>query len=218
MTEAEWLACADPEEMLEFLRGRGSDRKLRLFAVGCCKRINDLLTDNGRLAVLAAEQFADNRISRQELHAAWAAVGFPKVPPGRYAASAARASACSPGYDGTPHAAASAVNAVAYGAGGHDTAAFKTAEITEQSWQAVLLRCIFGNPLRPVSLNPAWRTPTVSQLAQAIYADRAFERLPILADALEEAGCTDAEVLGHCRGGGEHARGCWALDLVLGKE
>jgi hypothetical protein len=83
--------------------------------------------------------------------------------------------------------------------------------------QCTLLRCIFGNPFRSVTLDPSWLTCTVTSLAQAIYTDRAFDRLPILADALEDAGCTDADILAHCRGGGEHVRGCWVVDLLLGK-
>jgi hypothetical protein len=63
-----------------------------------------------------------------------------------------------------------------------------------------------------------WNESTVTELAQAIYTDRAFDRLPILADALEEAGCTDAAILEHCRGPGPHVRGCWVVDLLLGKE
>jgi hypothetical protein len=77
---------------------------------------------------------------------------------------------------------------------------------------------IFGNPFRPVTLNPSWLTPTVKALAEQIYNDRAFDRMPILADALEEAGCTICEVLEHCRNGGEHVRGCWCIDKILGKE
>ncbi len=80
-----------------------------------------------------------------------------------------------------------------------------------------LIRDIFGNPFRPVVANPAWLTPTVVSIASAIYAERAFDRLPILADALEEAGCADADLLLHGRQPGEHVRGCWAVDLVLGK-
>jgi hypothetical protein len=80
-----------------------------------------------------------------------------------------------------------------------------------------LLRCIVGNPFRPVTCNPSWRTSTAVSLAEAIYAERAFDRLPILADALEEAGCTQPDVLTHCRGDGPHARGCWVVDLILGK-
>ena len=90
----------------------------------------------------------------------------------------------------------------------------------ERAVQADLFRDIFGNPFRPVALDPAWlhwNAGTVRKMAQAIYDDRAFDRLPILADALEEAGCTDAQLLGHLRGPGPHARGCWALDAVRGR-
>jgi hypothetical protein len=81
-----------------------------------------------------------------------------------------------------------------------------------------LVRDIFGNPFRPVTLDPAWQTGNVRALAQAIYDDRAFERMPILGDALEDAGCDNADVLSHCRQPGEHARGCWVVDLVLAKQ
>ncbi|MGL6094624.1 MAG: hypothetical protein ACRC7O_02330 [Fimbriiglobus sp.] len=77
-------------------------------------------------------------------------------------------------------------------------------------------RCIFGNPFRPVKLAAKHRTPTVVALADAITADGAFDRLPILADAFEEAGCDDADILGHARGPGSHVRGCWVVDLVRG--
>ena len=79
------------------------------------------------------------------------------------------------------------------------------------------LHCVVGNPFRPVTFDPLWRSETAVALASAIYADRAFDRLPILADALEEAGCDLPDVLAHCRGPGPHARGCWVVDGVLGK-
>lgn len=81
-----------------------------------------------------------------------------------------------------------------------------------------LVRCIFGNPFRRVFPDRAWLNETVRRFASAIYADRAFDRLPILADALEDAGCTDAEALAHLRDPGLHARGCWVVDRILGKE
>ncbi|WP_246173508.1 hypothetical protein [Limnoglobus roseus] len=87
----------------------------------------------------------------------------------------------------------------------------------EREEQGPLLRDIFGNPFRPVTFSPAWLTPTAVGLAQAIYEDRAFDRLPILADALQDAGCEDEAILGHCRGDGPHVRGCWVVDGVLGK-
>jgi len=81
----------------------------------------------------------------------------------------------------------------------------------------VLLPDIVANPFHPITLNPSWLTPTVKALAQSIYTDHNFTDLPILADALEEAGCNNEDILSHCRGPGEHTRGCWALDLLLGK-
>jgi len=68
------------------------------------------------------------------------------------------------------------------------------------------------------ALAPAWLTSTVTSLAQSIYQERAFDRLPILADALEDSGCTNPDILNHCRQPGEHVRGCWVVDLLLGKE
>jgi hypothetical protein len=91
----------------------------------------------------------------------------------------------------------------------------------EDRVQADLLRDIFANPFRHTTLDPGWlirNGGVVVKLAQGIYAERAFDRLPILADALEDAGCGDADILAHCRGGGEHVRGCWVVDLLLGKE
>jgi hypothetical protein len=83
---------------------------------------------------------------------------------------------------------------------------------------ASIFRDIFGNPFRPVAFDPRWRTSDVVGVARAIYDDKAFERMPILADALMDAGCEDEQVISHCRGDGPHVRGCWVVDLVLEKE
>jgi hypothetical protein len=80
-----------------------------------------------------------------------------------------------------------------------------------------LLHDIFGNPFRPVAFDPAWRTDTAVALARQMYESRDFGAMPILADALQDAGCDSADVLDHCRGLGPHVRGCWVVDLVLGK-
>jgi hypothetical protein len=72
------------------------------------------------------------------------------------------------------------------------------------------------SPIPPIVLT--WNGSIVRRIAQSIYDDHTFDRLPILADALEEAGCTDADILAHCRQPGEHVRGCWVVDLVLGKK
>jgi hypothetical protein len=81
-----------------------------------------------------------------------------------------------------------------------------------------LVRDIFGNPFRPVTFDPTWRTTTAVQLTQGIYDSRDFSTMPILADALQDAGCDNADILDHCRRPGPHVRGCWVVDLVLGKE
>ncbi|MFO0800999.1 MAG: hypothetical protein U0804_26330 [Gemmataceae bacterium] len=84
--------------------------------------------------------------------------------------------------------------------------------------QADLLRDVFGSPFKPVNFTPAWRTEAVVGLARGMYESRNFGPMPVLADALEDAGCADADILAHCRGDGPHVRGCWVVDLVLGKE
>lgn len=87
----------------------------------------------------------------------------------------------------------------------------------ERICQATLARCIFGDPFHPITLEPSLLTDTVVNLARTIYDERAFDRLPVLADALEEARVTEPDLLNHCRQPSVHARGCWVVDLVLGK-
>jgi hypothetical protein len=83
---------------------------------------------------------------------------------------------------------------------------------------AAIFRDVFANPYRPVRFHPAWRTSNVTALATSIYDERAFDRLPILADALEDVGCDNGDVLNHCREGSVHVLGCWPIDLVLAKD
>jgi len=82
---------------------------------------------------------------------------------------------------------------------------------------ATVLHDVFGNPFRTIAVNPAWLTSDVLALAEGIYQERAFDRMPILADALQDAGCGNEDILNHCRQPGEHVRGCWVVDLLLGK-
>ena len=88
----------------------------------------------------------------------------------------------------------------------------------ERASQTALVRDIFGNPFRPVAFAPAWRTDTVKSLAAQMYESRDFSAMPILADALQDAGCDSTDILAHCRSNGPHVRGCWVVDLVLGRE
>jgi hypothetical protein len=248
MTEAEWLECKDPGPMLESLRGKISERKLRLFACACCRRVWSLIRDERfRIALQTAELFADSMVAKEEMtHARDAAIpAFVQLHGGDDEAPAAALSAAEipappktfwdrlldafadPWWEdefdkGDPHAPAIVTARHAAWAAAHaqDQRPLRGSlgEMAEQWEQASLLREIIGNPFRLVAFDPAWRTPAVLHLAQAMYDDRAFDQLPILADALEEAGCASREVLDHCRGPGPHVRGCWVVDLVLGKE
>ena len=94
----------------------------------------------------------------------------------------------------------------------------ESSEQSEHKIQATRLRDIFGDPFRPATFDPSWRTLNVIGLANSIYDERAFDKMPELGDALERAGCRDEAILNHCREPSEHVRGCWVVDLVLGKE
>lgn len=232
MTESEWLACTGPEKMLEALRRGGllSERKARLFAAACCRRIWETIQyPEPEEALLVAERFADGLASEPER--------------ARAAALAERAvteELNAVGYAGTEMAVASAVaadiTATAAGAAqlavqaGHDHGlpGYRPDELAEQCRrQALLLHDLFGNPFRLVPLAPfwlAWEGGTVPKLARAAYEQRELPagtldraRLAALADALEEAGCDQADLLAHLRGPAPHVRGCWAVDLLLGK-
>ncbi len=215
MTESEWLACGDPQMMLEFLRGKASDRKLRLFAVACCHRIWPMLTDGrSRSAVALAERSADQDISPEILDAASgeAEEAFEDAitDNGDTEAMAAACSAAS--YASNPVLRASDVLEVLQA-----TADAASGTRDERLAQCRLLRCIFGKPSRPVTIDPACLSSNVVALARTIYEERAFHSMPELANALEAAGCHDADILGHCHQAGPHVRGCWVVDAVLGK-
>jgi len=232
MTEAEWLECTEPQPMLDFLRGKASDRKLRLFAVACSRRVWHLLDGTCRKAVEAAEISIDEGLSDIELAELKQALESAKRQDGDHSLTMAYygvryvLGSLAPYHPmmccryATPGFAAVS----AWASCSNDRSTDELRQIwdltrsSEQMAQSVLLREIFGVlHFRPRTLeSPPSRAPVA--LAQAIYDERAFDRLPILADALEDAGCTNQDILSHCRGGGEHCRGCWPLDLLLGKE
>jgi hypothetical protein len=249
MTEQEWLECAEPTPMLEFLRGQVSDRKLRLFAVACCRRIECLLVErHQRASVSVAERHADGVATDDELeaaqlandhelfalsgqraeHAAKRAAYFVAIDDAYWAAMERRAAAYAVIFQADPEPLewweepriGDQQRFLTQFAEGDLwlTKAGRAAAATEAWEQSRLLRDIFGNPFRPVTVDPSWRTATVTSLATVIYEERAVDRLPILADALEDAGCDNPDILNHCRQPGHHVRGCWALDLVLNKK
>jgi hypothetical protein len=232
MTEADWLACTDPERMLDFLQERGNDRRLRLFAVACCRSVWGLLTDErSRAAVEVSERYADGRATLIELVAARRRAVQATKRRGQGAAWSAYWAAsrritgslqnvCEAVGDATAPVAAGTAKA----AGANQLAAWNADWSARRRDYVYFLRDIFGNPFRAVPVEPAWLAWSggiVGKMARSIYDERRFGDLPVLADALEEAGCTDREILEHCRSAGgtrgqEHVRGCWVLDRLLG--
>lgn len=255
MTEAEWLTAATPEPMSQFLGARVSRRKWQLFGCACCRRHWHWIEGTpAAKAIEVAERFADGRATLKKL---WAARTAAENAASDFYAEFQRAwgiepyiahvhtSACvdaaSPVPDTrlpNPILAVRAANYVAH-AYAHETTdatekgsnLFQAHAAAESAMHAGVLRDVIGNPFRPVALAPAWRTADVQLLAEGIYNESAFERMPILADALQDAGCDSAPLLDHLRDPGllpwerteapgpapvSHARGCWALDLVLG--
>ena len=198
MTQDDWEAGADPVRLLAFLHSRASDRKLRLLTAISCRRIPGLMDDERRRrAVEAAEQYADGVVGQTALDDARQAlldwgdlVEQQDFHGGAYARVAAILTR--PLMTDTPP---------------HEFPLITPAAVRE----------IFGNPFRPVTPATSWLTPDVLDLASGIYRERAFDRLPILADALQDAGCDNEAVVCHCRSNELHVQGCWVLDLLLGK-
>ncbi|OAI40313.1 hypothetical protein AYO40_04900 [Planctomycetaceae bacterium SCGC AG-212-D15] len=232
MSEGEWLICSDPTRMLKFVGANCSTRKFRLLGCGLARQIWHLLTDErSRAAVEISERYADGLAEKAELDAAIALAMV--VADGAYSGSAAPDAAAYATSTAVDTAAALSVQAMALALStSADAVACAVAETTPDkeydkkceaartahcSAQCCLLRDMFGPlPFRRVTLQGL--TPVVTTLAGSIYAEGAWDRLPILGDSLEEAGCTDVEILGHCRAATSHVRGCWVVDLVLGKE
>lgn len=204
MTESEWRTSIDPEAMLSHVLPWASERKLRLFACACCRHIWGLLrAERARHAVETSERYADGAASLKQLKAASGDTT------GISAAELAAGWCAKLGRTKPPRLAA-------------QWAARATGNVRQESAaQADLLRDVFGDCFVLVVVPPswlAWHDGTVRRIAAAIYEDRTFEQLPILADALEDAGCDNADILNHCREPGVHVRGCWVVDLLLGKQ
>jgi hypothetical protein len=227
MTEADWNSSTDPQGMLSFLWHGGSlsARKARLFAVACCRSIWDLLQDKrSRAAVAASERYADGDASPDELESAFRAAlqayetNLNRAPEAAWLAAHPLTRGLA---DSTACAAAIQARLRRKGSAPNST--------DEEICQADLVRDILGPlPFREVRINPAWLAwngGSVVKLAEAAYEHRDMPsgtldnaRLGVLADALEDAGCSDPDLLGHLRGPGFHVRGCFALDAILGKE
>lgn len=235
MTEAEWLACEDLEPMLEFLRSKASDRKLRLFACACCRRIWHLLTDKPTRHLLSVgELYADGKVDREDLAAARHAVpvhsdssppgtasfhGPTSLPTHTFAVFFASGEVGGTAFFQATHAARQAARAVNEQGAGASATAFMLASRhspdgdwpKERSSQTRLIRHMIGNPFRPYPIPDSW-PQTVNQLAAALYEgqDCSFA----LHDALQAG---HPELAAHFQAEKWHPKGCWVVDVILGK-
>jgi len=207
MEEAEWLASDDARPMLEHLRSKASDSKLRLWGCACCRSVWHLLPGEwSRHAVEVAERYVDGMATSADLDLAWQKAA-PAIPLRRGAAM----------YGVTDAARVCALPSISAHVGRWK----EFDEVLNPRSQAALLRDVFANPFRPVLLDPAWLTADVVQLARAASNERLrssgeldAQRLQVLADALEDAGCTNGDVLGHLRAPGMHVPGCFVVDVL----
>jgi hypothetical protein len=215
LTAADWPTCADPNRLLARVAGTVSERKLRLVTVAAARLAWDAVTPEMREAVETAERLADGLATAEELQ--WYRDRLYPYVSGRGPAAVRRWATPGPDRD-----AFCLVFAATYRAEMvrrlHGGGVWQVGSAAHADEVAPLVRCIVGDPFRAATFDPAWLTADVRGLAVAAYEDRAFDRLPILADALADAGCDDEAVLAHCRENGPHVRGCWVVDLVLGRE
>jgi hypothetical protein len=203
VTEQEWLTSEDPLQLLDHVGAGLGARKAFLVTAACFHRHWERLPAVAQGWARLAESAAEGKASRQDLDDAFENLEESLNvfgPPGEFVA----------------------LLDMAYGMWKSEWPSLNGGEqdpawLAERKAQACLVRDVFPNPFRPVVPKPAWGADAVLGLARAAYAGR-FDSLPVLADALEEAGCDSADLLAHCRGRGPHVRGCWALDVLLGKD
>jgi hypothetical protein len=221
MTEAEWLVSNDPEAMLKaaeyalataWPHGVRTKRKRACFGVACCQLLRPLIAQDTLLSrgfeVLEAELDTGEDES-EEAEELWSELNNAYRHP-----------------DSNDPQFKMLVAALLTAWGDPEEVILRLMRSFEE-WEGSkalpeqvghIMRDVVGNPFRPVSFSPEWRTDTAVSLARTMYESRDFSAMPILADALQDAGCDDVTILEHCRGPGPHVRGCWVVDLVLGKE
>jgi hypothetical protein len=229
MTEEEWVGSHEPEAMLAHLGAKAGARKARLFALACCRRISRLMVqEHARRAFQMAEAAVRGRLGPEEIAAEWQAAwdadgvlaATVSAPLPVIDASAAALYAIHPDYPRSAGMTCSNAVSAVVGEADEEGAPAERARTAERAAQAELLREIFGNPFRRVRIRREWLRASdraVEKLARTI-EETNFALLPILADALQDAGCRDASILEHCKREGGHVPGCWVVDLVLGRK
>jgi hypothetical protein len=223
MTEAEWLACDNPQRMIQCVSPPlWGERRGRLFTVACCRLLDVLFDDPLARAIETAERFADGQADDVALSEAIRITNEAVEWEARYDIASWRSHAAEVVASAVQFPAEEYVaidELVAWAQTEHSAAdeARRAGDRASRTLTA-LVREFVGNPFRPVTFSPDWRTATAVALAAQMYESRDFSAMPILADALQDAGCDSADVLDHCRGPGAHVRGCWVVDLMLGKK
>jgi hypothetical protein len=220
MTEAEWLACGDPAEMLAATSSVRTERKLRLLLTHSARCVWRRLTlPVLREAVEIAERYAEGEVSAEVLaeakrRATYIALRSAAPEELQWFRDGVREN------EGAFQFLVLAATSNPHGMSHIErTNSWRGAVRAAREQMPGLFRELFGPlPFRAPTFSPSWRTNTAVLLAQQMYDSRDFSALPILADALQDVGCDSAEILDHCRGPGPHVRGCWVVDLVLGKE
>ena len=210
-TEQEWLDSGDPEEMARLLETRDhhDPRRWTLFACACCWRILPMLDERSRHAVAVAERHAEVPAPAAEIESACHLAQSAVLAHWRSGMDACLGSAAMAAHYALVRPNRVHVYAATAAGGGRDA---------ERLVQADLLRDVFGNPFRAARIDPAWGTPTVRAIAEDIYDNDTFSEMPVLGDALEDAGCDDRDILDHARHARPHVRGCWVVDALLGRK
>jgi len=216
MTDAEWLTSQDAWAMLHAVQQSSpSERKVRLFNSAVCGRFWDYLPEASQAILLKSELLADGQIQvpLDDMELCGLANNVVAVFDRQYPQKQFPSREVRIQRDAAAAVCYAVVPKELWGAASY----FWEIDEAEKYAHCEIIRDIFDNPFRPVTIDPSWVTPVVVALAQSIYNDRVFDRMSEVADALEAAGCTETHMLEHCRGSGPHVRGCWVLDVILGK-
>jgi hypothetical protein len=209
MTEAEWLAAHDPFDLLTAIRESADAKRLwqyvtlSLYGIGADASVDLLQTHFA--GAMEQDRILDLRNNLEAVARQRSGGGYSQGrKPVKITKAAIRARVVLAALQQSPWSAAEGVTQ-------------ETRHQLQRS-QCDWLRCLFSNPFRPVTLNVSWLTSTVLALANGIYDEKAFDRMPILADALQDADCNNEDILNHCRQPGEHVKGCWVVDLLLDRK
>jgi hypothetical protein len=247
MTASDWLTSTQLKPMLRCIQPTITNRQLRLFAIACCSHIlGRVPTDPNALFVVdAVNRYVEGTGGIRDIEAAFFAIGaqsttaesrdpaiFAAKGMGHMAVTTLRDTVYRP-QDGshvtaradllkaalaTANYAAKAIGQLELRVQDTESRRKQQAVWAEREWQCDCLRDIVFAPTPPPSIDPLWKTATVVSLARGIYQEQAFDHIPILADALQDAGCEDLVILSHCRPPNAHVRGCWLLEqLVFGE-